>query len=365
MLNLKDSTPSNAGLAKVTYILVIIIAIVAMLAYSEEYVVPFIVAMIVWFIIHELRENLQMIPWVRKNVPIWLQSMIAFFIITLVISGVMEMIYYNMSTLYEGLDTYQQNFQAVLLQLNEVMGMDVATKVNNYTSQYDFDTVLGETAGYFTTLFGDGFLILIYVIFLLVEETVFPLKLKAFYPEAEEQDKKEELFYKMDQNIGRYLRLKTLVSFITGALSYIALLIFDVDAALFWAFLIFILNFIPTVGSLIATIFPALFAVVQHSELAPFLYVLGSVGLVQIIVGNIVEPKMMGTSLNMSSLVVILSLTIWGAIWGIMGMILSVPITVMMIIVFEEIPSLRFIAILLSEKGELSKPLHRPKPPKD
>ena len=156
-----------------------------------------------------------------------------------------------------------------------------------------------------------------------------------------------------------------MVSFITGALSYGALVIFDVDAALFWAFLIFILNFIPTVGSLIATIFPALFAVVQQAELAQFLWVLGSVGLVQVIVGNIVEPKMMGTSLNMSSLVVILSLTIWGAIWGVMGMILSVPITVMMIIVFEEIPSLRFIAILLSEKGELSKPLHRPKPRND
>ncbi len=362
MLDLKKDLPSNAGLAKVTYILVILIAIVTMLVYSEEYVVPFIVALIVWFIIHELRENLQMIPWVRRKVPIWLQSMIAFFVITLVIVGVMEMIYYNLSTLYEGIDLYQKNFQVVLLQLNELMGWDVATKINEYTSHIDLDQMAADGINFSTTLAGDAFLILIYVIFLLVEETVFPLKLKAFYPEESEQDKKEELFYKMDQNIGRYLRLKTLVSFITGALSYIALIIFDVDAALFWAFLIFILNFIPTVGSLIATIFPALFAVLQMAELAPFLYVLLSVGFVQIIVGNIVEPKMMGTSLNMSSLVVILSLTIWGAIWGIMGMILSVPITVMMIIVFEEIPSLRFIAIALSEKGELSKPLTRPKP---
>lgn len=155
-----------------------------------------------------------------------------------------------------------------------------------------------------------------------------------------------------------------MVSFITGALSYVALLIFGVDSALFWAFLIFILNFIPTVGSLIATLFPALFAVVQTTEIAPFIYILLSVGSIQILVGNVLEPKIMGNSLNMSPLVVILSLTIWGAIWGIMGMILSVPITVMMIIVFEEIASLRFIAVALSEKGELNEPVVRPIPNK-
>ena len=102
------------------------------------------------------------------------------------------------------------------------------------------------------------------------------------------------------------------------------------------------------------SLFPAVFAILQFGELAPFVYILIVVGVIQVVIGNVVEPALMGTSLNMSSLVVVLSLTIWGAIWGIMGMILSVPITVMMIIVFEEIPSLRPIAILLSEKGKLN-----------
>lgn len=361
MLNTAKNV-SKEGLAKVTYILFILIAIVTILVYSEEYVVPFVVALIIWFIIHELRENLQMIPWVRKRIPIWLQSMIAFLIITLVITAILNMIYYNVSILYESIDQYLANFQVVLLKLNKTFGVDVATQVNEYLDKFNFSALAGSTIDYMTLLFGNGFLLIIYVVFLLVEESIFPLKLKAFYPAEEEQEKKQELFYKMDQNIGRYLRLKTLVSFITGALSYIALLIFGVEAALFWAFLIFILNFIPTVGSLIATLFPAIFAVFQMADLAPFIYILVSVGAVQVIVGNIIEPKLMGTSLNMSALVVILSLTIWGAMWGITGMILSVPITVMMIIVFEEIPSLRFIAIALSEKGELSKPMSRPRP---
>jgi len=353
---------SRDGLAKVTYIVVILIAVVTILVYSEEYVVPFIIALFIWFIIHELRENMQMIPWVRNNVPIWLQSMTAFLIIMAVLTILLRVFYYNLSILYESLDLYQANFQLVLLKINKIAGLDVATKVNESMSQIDIDALAGSVLDYTTALFGTGFLILIYIGFLLVEETIFPLKLKAFYPSAEEQEKTTQLFYKMDQNIGRYLRLKTLVSFMTGALSYVALLIFGVEAALFWAMLIFILNFIPTIGSLVATIFPALFAVLQMAELAPFVYIILSVGTIQVVVGNVIEPKVMGNSLNISSLVVILSLTIWGGIWGIMGMILSVPITVVMIIVFEEIPSLKFIAIALSEKGELSKTILRPKP---
>ena len=352
---------SREALAKVTYILVILIGVVTILAYGQAYIIPFVVALIIWFIIHELRENLQMIPWVRRKVPIWLQSSIAFVIIAAVITAVINMVYFNAVILYESVDHYIDNFQKVLVKLNHVLGFDVANYVNEHWDRFDATAFASSTVNFLSSLMGDGFLILIYIVFLLVEETIFPLKLKAFYPDVKEQDKKEELFYKMDQNIGRYLRLKTLVSFITGFLSYIALVIFGVEAALFWAFMIFILNYIPTIGSLIATLFPAIFIVLQTAELAPFIYVLLSVGTVQIIVGNIVEPKLMGTSLNLSSLVVILSLTIWGAIWGIMGMILSIPITVMMMIVFEEIPSLRFIAIALSEKGQLNEPLIRPK----
>jgi len=354
------SNNSREALAKVTYILVILIAIVTILVYGEQYIVPFIIALIIWFIIHELRENLQMIPWVRKNVPIWIQSTIAFFIISGVIIGILNMVYYNASILIESMDRYIDNLQIVLLQLNEVFGLDVARNANEYWDKFDVAEFTSSTINYLTSLIGDGFLIVLYIIFLLIEESIFPLKLSAFFPDNGEQEKKKELFYKMDQNIGKYLRLKTLVSFITGLLSYIFLVIIGVEAALFWAFLIFVLNFIPTIGSLIATLFPAIFIVLQLAEIAPFFYVLGAVGIIQILVGNIIEPKLMGNSLNLSSLVVVLSLTIWGAIWGVMGMILSIPITVIMMIVFEEIPSLRFIAIALSERGKLTTtPLRR------
>jgi predicted PurR-regulated permease PerM len=154
---------------------------------------------------------------------------------------------------------------------------------------------------------------------------------------------------KIDHSIGNYLALKIL----TGVLSFVTLSIIGVDAPFFWAFLIFALNYIPTIGSLIATVFPALFAVLQFGEFTPGILVLIIVGAIQFVVGNLVEPKIMGNSLNISTLVVFLTLAIWGVIWGISGMLLSVPMTVIMIIIMSEIPGTRPLAILLSQKGTL------------
>ncbi|MFY0686700.1 MAG: AI-2E family transporter [Cyclobacteriaceae bacterium] len=342
------------NIAKLAYVLVTAIALVTILIYTEEYVIPFVVAMIIWFIIHELRENIQMIPFMKKHCPMWLQSMIGFFVICLVLVLVIKLLMLSMGELTQNVEDYQINLEIAVFQLSSLLEIDVMEQVMEYTSSMDFSGMLSTAADYATTLFGDSFLILIYVLFLLIEESIFPKKLAALYGDTKRYDKTQLLFQKMDKTISRYLLLKTFVSLVTGLLSYFVLLFFGLDAAIFWAMLIFVLNYIPTVGSLIATLFPAVFAILQFGEFETFAYVLVFVGLIQVIVGNVLEPKLMGNSLNISSLVVIISLTVWGAIWGVMGMILSVPITVMMIVLFEEIPSLKFIAVMLSESGQLT-----------
>jgi len=165
-------------------------------------------------------------------------------------------------------------------------------------------------------------------------------------------DRIVKLLFHIHRRISDYLILKTIVSAITGVLSYFILIFIGVDFPMFWAFLIFILNFIPNIGSLIATLFPAFIALVQFGSLGQFLLVLLGVGAVQV-VGNFVEPKIMGTSLNLSPLVVILSLTFWGYICGIVGMMLAVPIMVIVVIVLAQFPSTRTAAIWLSEKGDI------------
>ena len=109
------------------------------------------------------------------------------------------------------------------------------------------------------------------------------------------------------EDIQTYLWIKTVTSTITGMVSYGVLLTVGVDFAGFWAFTIFMLNFIPTIGSIIATLFPALLALIQFDTIGPFLVVLIGVGAIQVIVGNFLEPKLMGNSLNVSPFVVMMS----------------------------------------------------------
>ena len=161
------------------------------------------------------------------------------------------------------------------------------------------------------------------------------------------------LIKKIDASVSRYLAIKTLVSLLTGLLSFIALLFIGVDAPFFWAFLIFVLNFIPSIGSLIATFFPAFFALLQFGEFTPAILVLSIVGVIQIVLGNFLEPRIMGTSMNISPLVVFLTLILWGMMWGIAGMLLSVPITVILIIIMAEFKDTRPIALLLSRRGQI------------
>ncbi|MDX1667633.1 MAG: AI-2E family transporter, partial [Saprospiraceae bacterium] len=120
-------------------------------------------------------------------------------------------------------------------------------------------------------------------------------------------------------------------------------------------FLIFLLNFIPSIGSIVGTALPALFSLLQYQDGSRFLLVLLSISAIQLLVGNYLDPRMLGRSLNISPFVVLFSLALWGAIWGIIGMFLSVPIMVILVIILSEFPSSRPFAILLSEKGRIFK----------
>ena len=153
--------------------------------------------------------------------------------------------------------------------------------------------------------------------------------------------------------VNKYFTVKTEMSLLTAVLSYVTMLLLGVDFPLLWAFIIFILNYIPYVGSLVASLLPAIFAVFQYGAFWPFIYVLAAVEAIQILVGNYVEPRVMGKSLNLSPLVVIIALSFWGTIWGVLGMILSVPIVSVIVIICAQFPSTSSIAIMLSENGNI------------
>jgi predicted PurR-regulated permease PerM len=265
------------------------------------------------------------------------------------------MISKNIKVLSRTLPVYEANVTKMTNSVNERFDIDLMTILGGFAKDLNFGNILSSIFSTLTGLFGNAFTVLLYLVFLLLEEPLFPKKLIAMYPDQEHYNSVNSMVRKIDHSIGNYIALKTFTSLLTGFLSYFALLFIGIDAPLFWAFLIFVLNFIPTIGSLIATLFPAVFAILQFGEFTPGILVLSIVGAIQLIIGNLVEPRLMGNTLNISPLVVFLTLVMWGVIWGVSGMLLSVPITVIMIIVMSEFPGTRPFAILLSRRGNLNK----------
>jgi AI-2 transport protein TqsA len=159
------------------------------------------------------------------------------------------------------------------------------------------------------------------------------------------------------QRIGReiqtYVWLKTLTSLLATFGSYVVMKVVGVDLAEFWALLIFALNFIPYIGASLGVIFPTTLALIQFDTLRPFVVTALALAVVQFSVGNILEPRLIGKGLNLSPVVMLLGLAVWGTIWGIVGMFLAVPLMVVSMIVFSQFETTRPIAVLMSADGEL------------
>jgi predicted PurR-regulated permease PerM len=217
----------------------------------------------------------------------------------------------------------------------------------------DMGAMLSWLGGSVGSILSDFILIALYVAFLLVEQRFFPGKIARLASNEENAAKARLLMGAISKQVQTYMGIKTLVSLLTGFVSYIILRLVGVDFAAVWALLIFLLNYIPNIGSALGVIFPALLTLVQFETLTPFVIILIGLGAVQFIIGNVVEPAMMGSSLNLSSFVIILSLTFWGMIWGIPGMVLCVPITVIIAIICSHFERFHWIAVLLSTDGRV------------
>jgi predicted PurR-regulated permease PerM len=339
--------------SRITNSLLIGFAVVLIFIYGKNLILPFVVALIFWFLIKEIRDVLNKIKFIDEKIPNTILNIIGFAAIFAIIGGVAKILTLNIQQLSAELPVYQNNIAKVTQAINTNFNIDIISAVKEFLGEYEYTNLLSILFNSLTDLFGDAFLIIIYTLFLLLEEPFFSKKIKAIYVKQDDLSEVNQVLAQIDKSIGRYISLKTLISLLTGILSYIALIFIGIDAPLFWAFLIFLMNYIPAVGSLIATVFPAMFAMLQFGELMPGVWVLIIVGAIQLVVGNFIDPKLTGSSLNVSPLVVLVGLAFWGAIWGIIGMILSVPITVMMIVIFSEFPSTQTLAILLTKDGSI------------
>ena len=338
--------------------LAIITLTIVGLVYGKALLVPFALAVMVWFLLNALAKFIERITFKKWIFPNWLSLSIALLTMLGLLAIVIEMISRNIGEVINTAPIYQKNIEALFKTFLQTFGLSNLPSMMELSKQVDVTSALSKLAGSLTVIAGNTGIILIYVIFLLLEQRSLESKLNSLFKEPDRRKKVHEILTEIQRDIEAYIAIKTLLSVVTGLMSYIILIFLGVDYSEFWAFLIFLLNYIPTVGSLIATIFPALLALIQFESFTYFLVVFISIAVIQFLIGNIIEPRLMGRSLNLSALVVLFSLALWGSIWGVVGMFLCVPITVILMIIFSNFEKTRPIAILLSSNGKIDKKLN-------
>jgi AI-2 transport protein TqsA len=333
----------------------IILAIVIFcLTYFSNFLQPIVIAVMIWYSVFELKRLLGKIKIKGRSLPTWLLTIFAFLIILLVSIGVYEIITLNLELIIKRFPLYAANFKSMMANLQTAEWFEsIQDRTLTKLGELDVQPLLSGLLNSLTNIAGNIIIIIIYVAFMLVEEKFFQKKLQLFIANDTQRQSVDTIINQVATSIRKYISVKTQMSLLTGLLSYGILLLFKVDFPVLWAFLIFLLNYIPYIGSFFATLFPSVFALFQFQSFVMLFWVFMAIQGVQLLVGNVLEPKVMGRTLNLSPLGVLLALTFWGVLWGILGMFLSVPITSVMVITFARFPSTRFIAIWLSETGEV------------
>ncbi|MDD2907618.1 MAG: AI-2E family transporter [Candidatus Gracilibacteria bacterium] len=339
----------NTFIVNFGFVIILLFTLFYVLYIGANLIIPFIIALLFSFAIIGLSNFYK-----KLRIP----SFLSFTFSLLTYIGVFWLIGKlfgtNIDELVKGLPLYQARILEIYSSVFDFFGIDAPASFTEVLNEINLQYVFTLVIGGFTSIFSKTGIILFYVLFILLEYRYFKNKLYLMIVNNAQRVHIIETLEKIKADVKSYFVIKTIVSFLTAVFSYIIMIAFKLDFAIFWSMLVFILNFIPNIGSIIAVLFPSLLSLVQPG-FTPYdsVFMISGLTGIQVLMGNIIEPRFMGNRLNLSPLVIIISLGFWGTLWGVVGMLLSVPIMVIINIILGKIPVTRPIAILLSEKGDL------------
>jgi predicted PurR-regulated permease PerM len=331
----------------------LVFIVIAMLYFGAGLLVPVVEALVVWFVLNAMANGVLRVPVVGPRLPravALLASALAVFVVGVLIvqSSVRTAaaIGPQAAGLGEALRPLAEWAGAMLgLPQEELFGR----ALGGLALEAALRQVVAATLGTISQ-FG---IVAIYVAFLLVDQQFFAAKLRRLIPDPVRREEVRALLGRISGAIQDYLRVMSLMSLLTATLSYAVMRAVGMEFAVFWATAIFFLNFIPTIGSILGTVLPTAFAIVQFQAVGPVAAVLAGIGAVQFVVGNVLLPKFAGKTLNISLFVTIFSLFAFGALWGVTGMFVALPATAILIITLANFEATRPFAVLLSRTGDV------------
>jgi AI-2 transport protein TqsA len=335
---------------KVFFAFIAVVFFIFILKEMRLIFIPFFIALFLYFMLNDLVHKLEKckIPKTVIMIALLLVIFSCLFLFGLLI--------------FTGVSSFIDNFPAYSEKITQLVKNMLASlklpllDVKQYIANIDWEKafnpaqitgLVSGTFGNFTSFIGSLMLVLLLLMFMLGEKAPMVTRI-ARTLSKERGEELQRIVSTIDSRVQHYLFIKTLMSVATATLAALILLVGRVDFIIFSALLIFFLNYIPTLGSLIGTIFPVLITFLRYGFCLRLLLITVSLMVMQFVMGNILEPQVMGKNLNLSPIIILLSLIFWGWLWGVIGMFLAVPITSALKIISENVPALKPLAAAMS-----------------
>jgi predicted PurR-regulated permease PerM len=353
---MSDSDTSSHSIG-IYLVIPALIGVGFILYFMQSFMIPFVIAILLAILFAPIQ-----VYFAKKGIPELLGSLVIFLLIFSLMTVMGLLLYGSVRAVVENSDKYTLQFNELTTEwmqfIKQKFNYDIEEEIwqegdNNSFSFLSVESLLTTFAGSlgnFLNFFSYLLTMLLFLMFMLLSRKRLTKTIYSFLETQDlDTDKSHKIISSIGQQIQDYLWLKTLISMGTGIIVWAASLAMGLDFAIIWGFLAFILNFIPSIGPLIASGPPILLAIFQFNDnivWAVFISIV--IGMIQFLSGNIIEPKLMGDRLNLNILVVLLCLFVWGTIWGFVGMVLSVPLTASINIILNNSSRYKHLSILLS-----------------
>ncbi len=338
--------------------IIIFTGLVILLWFGRTILIPLLVAIFLWYLINAIAAYFRKIlpfNYCKKKCPVFWPEFFNILSILLSATSLCYLLYAfatQINPMFSELVARIPEIQEKLITFSTYMfnKLGLTFDINMFPKLTDIVKTVGASAANIATSLG---MILIYILFLFVEQSTFHHKMNNLFESKSKTKKFGYIVESFDKNMKKYLFVKTAIAGATGICAYIWLRAIGLEFAGVWAFLIFIMNYIPTIGSIVACALPILYAMISGDSLHLPLLTAGGLIVLETIFGNIIDPKLMGKTLNLSTLAILINLVFWGLLWGVAGMFFSVPILAAIFIITAQFDSTRWIAVLLSTDGRI------------
>ncbi|MCX6555772.1 MAG: AI-2E family transporter [Candidatus Aminicenantes bacterium] len=316
----------------------------------RQILIPFCIALLFYFMLNGMVRK--MVAWKIPKTLIMIGLLLVIFV-SLYLLGLL--IFTGVSSFIDNFPAYSDKITRMAKSLSDSLKLpiiDVKKYIANINWEKTFDpeqitAMVSSTMGSFTSFIGNLLLVLLLLLFMLGEKI--PMVTRVIKTLSRERGEElQRIETAINARVQHYLFVKTLMSLLTAALAALILLVGRVDFVIFCSLLIFFLNYIPTVGSLIGTFFPVMFTFLKYGFCLRLVVITAGLMVMNFVMGNFFEPLVMGKSLDLSPIIILLSLIFWGWLWGVVGMFLAVPLTSSLKIIFESIPTLKPLAAAMS-----------------